>query len=165
MRHIKVFAAATQAAVLGLLLFAAPATPQTNLSQDDPILGTWSDVTTVLDPPPGFANGFTTVVSFSREGNLLVNSNVPNVTTAQGAFVKTGKNRYSDTFYFFGPGPSPGLLLATRVVENIEVAPGGNTYVATVLIEPLDGNGNVLIQIHATVAAKRFPLSTYTVQP
>ena len=164
MRQIKFLAASTRAALVGLLLLA-PATSQTNLSQDDPILGTWSDVTTVIDPPPGFPTGFTTVVSFSREGNLIVASNVPNVTAAQGSFTRTTKNRYTDTFYFFRPDPNSPLLLTTRVVENILVSPNGNNYVATVLIEPLDVNGNVLIQIHATVSARRFPIGAYTVLP
>src|SRR5215469_5655159 len=131
MRRIKSLIYPVQAALLALVLVVTVLAAPTNLSENDPILGTWSDIATTINTPPGFAPQFGTVVSFSRDGNIVVTSNIPNVTIGQGTFVKTGQNTYTDTFYFFRPDPSSPLLLTTKVVENIRVSPDGSTYSAT----------------------------------
>lgn len=144
------------------------------------LVGTWiatANIGPVVPPPPFPANGvFEAVETFYSDGTMIVVSNLPGVTIGSGVWKQTGPQRYTFTFSFYrldssAPNPFEALMPGARVMENVLLIKGGEEYITTDNVMPLDGNLTSGQPVYppgfpGIVTAKRYPFGDFnTVLP
>jgi len=75
--NIRVFRVCVPAALLAITLSVSPAGARSDVAK---LIRSWLTAATVISPPPGFAPGFEAILSFSKNGAVIVTSNLPGVT-------------------------------------------------------------------------------------
>ena len=147
--------------VLGLIVipsFAARADDGDNSRGFGSIEGTW-----VATVPSGSASTtpFLSLQTQTPTGQAFEENNTPQVrSTAQGEWVRTGRRQFQRTLLFFNfqpPNLSQGVRVytgVTRVLSDITLDRGGDSFVAANRFEVYNTNG-VLIASGQSVAQGR----------
>ena len=124
------------------------------------LTGSWEAVATFVGPPPGFPPTALLTETYFVDGNVLLTPNLPNVTPAQGSYVRVDRNTYVYTANFFSVNPAGGLLTKSRSVATLNLASDGNSYVTNAKLQALDSNSNVLTTVNAVVRDTRLNIVT-----
>jgi hypothetical protein len=124
------------------------------------LTGSGEAVATFVSPPPGFPPTALLTDTFFADGNVLLTPNLPNVTPAQGSYVRVDRNTYVYTVIFFSVNPAGGLLTKSRIVATLNLADDSNSYLTNAKLQALDSNNNVLSTLNAVIRAKRLSIVT-----
>jgi hypothetical protein len=160
---------------LAALIVAAASSPAAENTGHLGIVGTWVTTATIAQPvPPGFPpdGKFEAVETFFSDGTMNVVSNLPGVTIGAGVWKQTGPGRFTFTFSFYrldtsvAPPDSPfnHLMLGANVMENVLLYNGGDSYITTDMIVPLDGNLTTGAPLHffpGTVKGVRYQFGNF----
>jgi hypothetical protein len=160
---------------LTVLLLATASIPAAENNGHFGIVGVWVTTATIAQPvPPGFPpdGKFEAVETFNSDGTMNVVSSLPGATIGAGVWKQTGPNRFTFTFSFyrldtsFGPPDSPfnHLMLGANVMENVLLYNGGENYITTDMIVPLNGNLTTGTPLHffpGTVKGVRYQFGNF----
>jgi hypothetical protein len=162
MRRFAIRKSFVAAIIVGGLSLSTVGLPNAKADDDQGkgLTGTWEAVATFASPPPGFPPQALLNETYFADGNNLLTPNLPNVTPAQGAYVRVDRNTYAYTSIFFSVNPAGGLLTKSRVVATLTLADDANSYVANAKLQALDSNNNVLSTLNAVVRGKRLNIVT-----
>lgn len=152
---------------LGLIVaptFAARADDGDNSRGFGSIEGTW-----VATVPSGSASTtpFLSLQTQTSTGQAFEDNNTPQIrSTAQGEWVRTGRRQFQRTLVFFNfqpPNLSQGARIyagVTRVLSDITLDRGGDSYVAVSRFEVYNTNGVLIASGQNTAQARRCGLGS-----
>ena len=163
-------------AIAGLLVLAAvvAATGLTSASatrsaEGLQLDGTWMVTVTRINPPPGLAPTFKSLLTYARGGVMIETSNTG--TTRRGAALgqweRIGNDLFATSMWFFRSDPATGANLGTQEVDRtVRLSPDGESFTAVAVVQQFDADGNPMGgQLHATEVGTRLAINPNPDQP
>lgn len=124
--------------------------------QKESLTGNWMVTVTRVNPPPGLAPNFLTLVTYFEDGNLLHESNSADFNGAgRGKWERTGHREFTLSFTFFRFDSERTYLGTRRVASTITLSPDGNEYQADSVGQDFDPSGNPQNTLLATGVGRR----------
>ena len=131
--------------------------------------GTWMATVTRINPPPGLAPTFKSLMSYTRGGGMIETSNTG--TTRRGAALgqweRIGNNLFATSMWLFRFDPATGSSLGTQEIDRtMRLAADGESFTAVAVIHVFDVDGNpVGDALHATEVGTRLTINRNPDQP
>jgi hypothetical protein len=131
--------------------------------------GTWMVTVTRINPPPGVAPTFKSLLSYARGGVMIETSNTG--TTRRGAALgqweRIGNDLFATSMWFFRSDPATGANLGTQEVDRtVRLSADGDSFTAVAVVQQFDVDGNpVGGQLHATEVGERLAINPNPDQP
>ena len=156
---------AAVAAAAGLSSASSAASSAEGLQLD----GTWMVTVTRINPPPGLAPTFKSLMSYTRGGGMIETSNTG--TTRRGAALgqweRIGNNLFATSMWLFRFDPATGSSLGTQEIDRtMRLAADGESFTAVAVIHVFDVDGNpVGDALHATEVGTRLTINRNPDQP
>ena len=156
---------AAVAAAAGLSSASSAASSAEGLQLD----GTWMVTVTRINPPPGLAPTFKSLMSYTRGGGMIETSNTG--TTRRGAALgqweRIGNNLFATSMWLFRFDPATGSSLGTQEIDRtMRLATDGESFTAVAVIHVFDVDGNpVGDALHATEVGTRLTINRKPNQP
>jgi ABC-type transport system substrate-binding protein len=131
--------------------------------------GTWTVTVTRINPPPGVAPIFKSLLSYTRGGVMIETSNTG--TTRRGAALgqweRIGNNLFATSMWLFRFDPATGSSLGTQEIDRtMRLAPDGESFTAVAVIHLFDTGGNPVGDAsHATEVGTRLTINPNPDQP
>jgi len=131
--------------------------------------GTWMVTVTRVNPPPGVAPTFKSLLSYARGGVMIETSNTG--TTRRGAALgqweRIGNDLFATSMWFFRSDPATGANLGTQEVDRtVRLSPDGESFTAVAVVQQFDADGNPMGgQLHATEVGTRLAINPNPDQP
>jgi hypothetical protein len=120
------------------------------------LTGNWMVTVTRINPAPGQAPNFLTLVTYFEDGNLLHESNSADFNGAgRGNWERTGQREFKLAFTFFRFDSDRTYLGIRRVTSTITLSADGNEYEADSVGEDFDPSGNLQKTLLATGVGHR----------
>jgi hypothetical protein len=160
---LLVVAAVAASAVLSSASSAASSTEGLQLD------GTWMVTVTRVNPPPGVAPTFRSLLIYTRGGGLIETSNTG--TTRRGAALgeweRIGNDLFATSMWLFRFDPATGSSLGTQEIDRtMRLAADGESFTAVAVIHLFDTDGNpVGDALHATKVGTRLTINPNPDQP
>jgi hypothetical protein len=164
-------------AIAGLLLVAAIAfaaslssvSSAASSTEGLQLDGTWMVTVTRVNPPPGVALTFKSLLTYTRGGGMVETSNTG--TTRRGAALgqweRIGNNLFATSMWLFRFDPATGSSLGTQEIDRtMRLAADGESFTAVAVIHVFDLDGNpVGGALHATEVGTRLAINRNPDQP
>ena len=164
-------------AIAGLLLVAAvaasavlsSASSAASSTEGLQLDGTWMVTVTRVNPPPGVAPTFKSLLIYTRGGGLIETSNTG--TTRRGAALgqweRIGNDLFATSMWLFRFDPATGSSLGTQEIDRtMRLAADGESFTAVAVIHLFDTDGNpVGDALHATEVGTRLTINPNPDQP
>jgi hypothetical protein len=158
-------------AIVGLLVIAAVATAAglssassaASSAEGLQLDGTWMVTVTRVNPPPGVAATFKSLLIYTRGGGMIETSNTG--TTRRGAALgqweRIGNDLFATSMWLFRFDPATGISLGTQEIDRtMRLSADGNSFTAVAVIHVFDVDGNqVGDALHATEAGTRLAIN------
>jgi len=131
--------------------------------------GTWMVTVTRINPPPGVAPNFKSLLSYARGGVMIETSNTG--TTRRGAALgqweRIGNDLFATSMWLFRFDPATGTSLGTQEIDRtMRLSPDGDSFTAVAVIHLFDLDGNpVGDALHATEVGTRLAINLNPDQP
>jgi ABC-type transport system substrate-binding protein len=131
--------------------------------------GTWMVTVTRINPPPGVAPTFKSLLSYARGGVMIETSNTG--TTRRGAALgqweRIGNDLFATSMWLFRFDPATGAHLGTQEVDRtVRLSADGDSFTAVAVVQQFDVDGNpVGGQLHATEVGERLAINPNPDQP
>jgi hypothetical protein len=160
---LLVVAAVAAAASLSSASSAASSTEGLQLD------GTWMVTVTRVNPPPGVAPTFKSLLIYTRGGGMIETSNTG--TTRRGAALgqweRIGNNLFATSMWLFRFDPATGASLGTQEIDRtMRLSANGESFTAVAVIHIFDAEGNqVGDALHATEVGTRLAINQNPDQP
>jgi hypothetical protein len=132
--------------------------------------GTWMVTVTRINPPPGVAPTFKSLLSYVRGGVMIETSSTAGAnrrSPALGQWDRIGNDLFATSMWFFRSDPATGENLGTQEVDRtVRLSPDGESFTATAVVQQFDVAGNpVGPQLHATEIGTRLAINANPDQP
>jgi hypothetical protein len=116
--------------------------------------GTW---VTAVSAGPGQAGPFLSIATYTPAGQVIEENNSPMIRTlGQGEWRRTGRDSFQRTITSFNfTGPTRVYNGATRVVSDITLGPGGDSYHQVSRFDIYDTAGQLIASGQNTGHARR----------
>jgi hypothetical protein len=156
---------AAVAAAAGLLSSSSAASSAEGLQLD----GTWMVTVTRVNPPPGVAATFKSLLIYTRGGGMIETSNTG--TTRRGAALgqweRIGNDLFATSMWLFRFDPATGASLGTQEIDRtMRLSGDGESFTAVAVIYVFDADGNqVGDALHATEVGTRLAINRNPDQP
>ena len=160
---LLVVAAVAAAASLSSASSAASSTEGLQLD------GTWMVTVTRVNPPPGVAPTFKSLLIYTRGGGMIETSNTG--TTRRGAALgqweRIGNDLFATSMWLFRFDPATGASLGTQEIDRtMRLSANGESFTAVAVIHIFDPEGNqVGDALHATEVGTRLAINQNPDQP
>jgi hypothetical protein len=131
--------------------------------------GTWMVTVTRVNPPPGVAPTFKSLLSYARGGVMIETSNTG--TTRRGAALgqweRIGNDLFATSMWLFRFDPATGASLGTQEIDRtMRLSADGDSFTAVAVIHLFDLDGNpVGDELHATEVGARLAINLNPDQP
>jgi len=156
---------AAVAAAAGLSSASSAASSTEGLQLD----GTWMVTVTRVNPPPGVAPTFKSLLIYTRGGGMIETSNTG--TTRRGAALgqweRIGNDLFATSMWLFRFDPATGGSLGTQEIDRtMRLSADGESFTAVAVIHIFDADGNqVGDALHATEVGTRLAINRNPDQP
>jgi hypothetical protein len=164
-------------AIASLLVVAAVATAASlssassaaNSAEGLQLDGAWMVTVTRVNPPPGVAPTFKSLLSYARGGVMIETSNTG--TTRRGAALgqweRIGNDLFATSMWLFRFDPATGASLGTQEIDRtMRLSADGESFTAVALIHIFDADGNQVGDVlHATEVGTRLAINRNPDQP
>ncbi len=132
--------------------------------------GTWMVTVTRINPPPGLAPTFKSLMSYARGGVLIETSSTAaeaRRSPALGLWRRTGNGLFATSMWFFRSDPATGVNVGTQEVDRtVRLSADGDSFTAVAVVQQFDVDGNpVGGQLHATEVGERLAITPNPDQP
>jgi hypothetical protein len=131
--------------------------------------GTWMVTVTRINPPPGLAPTFKSLLSYARGGVMIETSNTGTTRRgpALGQWERIGNDLFATSMWFFRFDPATGANLGTQEVDRtVRLSADGDSFTAVAVVQQFDVDGNpVGGQLHATEVGERLAINPNPDQP
>lgn len=131
--------------------------------------GTWLATVTRVNPPPGVAPSFKSLMSYERGGGMIETSNTGTTRrgTALGQWERIGHDLFATSMWFFRFDPATGAYLGTQQVDRtMRLSKDGESFTAVAVVQQFDPDGNpVGGQLHSTEVGQRLAINRIPDQP
>jgi hypothetical protein len=163
--------------IAGLLVLAAIVTATgltsasaTSSAEGLQLDGTWMVTVTRINPPPGLAPTFKSLLSYARGGVMIETSSTSAVarrSPALGQWERIGNDLFATSMWFFRSDPATGANLGTQEVDRtVRLSADGDSFTAVAVVQQFDVDGNpVGGQLHATEVGTRLAINPNPDQP
>ena len=131
--------------------------------------GTWMVTVTRVNPPPGVAPTFKSLLIYTRGGGMIETSNTG--TTRRGAALgqweRIGNDLFATSMWLFRFDPATGTSLGTQEIDRtMRLSADGESFTAVAVIHVFDSDGNqVGDALHATEVGTRLAINRNPDQP
>jgi len=131
--------------------------------------GTWMVTVTRVNPPPGLAPTFKSLMSYARGGVMIETSNTG--TTRRGAALgqweRIGNDLFATSMWLFRFDPATGASLGTQEIDRtVRLSADGESFTAVAVVHLFDPDGNpVGDALHATEVGTRLAINRNPDQP
>jgi hypothetical protein len=162
--------------IAGLLVVAAlvaatglTSASATNSTEGLQLDGTWMVTVTRVNPPPGVALTFKSLLIYTRGGGMIETSNTG--TTRRGAALgqweRIGNDLFATSMWLFRFDPATGSTLGTQEIDRtMRLAADGESFTAVAVIHLFDVDGSpVGDALHATEVGTRLAINRNPDQP
>ena len=156
---------AAVAAAAGLSSASSAASSTEGLQLD----GTWMVTVTRVNPPPGVAPTFKSLLIYTRGGGMIETNNTG--TTRRGAALgqweRIGNDLFATSMWLFRFDPATGTSLGTQEIDRtMRLSADGESFTAVAVIHVFDSDGNqVGDALHATEVGTRLAINRNPDQP
>jgi hypothetical protein len=132
--------------------------------------GTWMVTVTRINPPPGLAPTFKSLLSYVRGGVMIETSSLAGAnrrSPALGQWERIGNDLFATSMWFFRSDPATGANLGTQEVDRtVRLSADGGSFTAVAVVQQFDVDGNpVGGQLHATEVGTRLAINPNPDQP
>jgi hypothetical protein len=131
--------------------------------------GTWMVTVTRVNPPPGVAPTFKSLLSYARGGVMIETSNTGTTRrgVALGQWERIGNHLFATSMWLFRFDPATGASLGTQEIDRtMRLSADGKSFTAVAVIHQFDPNGNpVGDALHATEVGTRLAINRNPDQP
>jgi hypothetical protein len=131
--------------------------------------GTWIIDVTRVNPPPGGAAAFKSLMTFTRGGGLLETSNTGTALRgpAQGQWDRIDGRLFATSMVFFRFNPQTGVFLGIgKVNRTMRLSQDGQTFVGVSVLELYDPEGNLVLGgLRATEVGERLQITRIPDEP
>jgi hypothetical protein len=131
--------------------------------------GTWMVTVTRVNPPPGVAASFKSLLIYTRGGGMIETSNTG--TTRRGAALgqweRIGNDLFATSMWLFRFDPATGASLGMQEIDRtMRLSANGESFMAVAVIHIFDAEGNqVGDALHATEVGTRLAINQNPDQP
>jgi hypothetical protein len=156
---------AAVAAAAGLSSASSAASSAEGLQLD----GTWMVTVTRVNPPPGLAPTFKSLLIYTRGGGMIETSNTG--TTRRGAALgqweRIGNDLFATSMWLFRFDPATGASLGSQEIDRtMRLSADGESFTAVAVVHLFDADGNqVGDALHATEVGTRLAINRNPDQP
>lgn len=141
--------------------YGAPATAK--------LSGTWQATVTRVSPAPGVPPTFRSLMTFTSDGGMLETSNTGTALRgpAHGAWIRTGKRRFSTSMVLFRFDPATGAFAGTQEINRtMVIAPDRMHFRAVSVARQLRPDGSEAVTgLRATEVGTRLVVTAIPDQP
>jgi hypothetical protein len=132
--------------------------------------GTWMVTVSCINPPPGLAPTFKSLMSYSRGGVLIETSSTSAAarrSPALGQWERIGNDLFATSMWFFRSDPATGENVGTQEVDRtMRLSADGESFTAVSVVQQFDVDGNpVGPQLRATEVGTRLAINRIADQP
>jgi hypothetical protein len=132
--------------------------------------GTWMVTVTRINPPPGLAPTFKSLLSYARGGVMIETSSTSAAarrSPALGQWERIGNDLFATSMWFFRSDPATGANLGTQEVDRtVRLSADGESFAAVSMVQQFDVDGNLVgSQLHATEVGTRHAINRNPDQP
>jgi hypothetical protein len=132
--------------------------------------GTWMVTVTRINPPPGLAPTFKSLLSYERGGVMIETSSTSAAarrSPALGQWERIGNDLFATSMWFFRSDPATGANLGTQEVDRtVRLSADGESFAAVSMVQQFDVDGNLVgSQLHATEVGTRHAINRNPDQP
>jgi hypothetical protein len=132
--------------------------------------GTWMVTVTRINPPPGLAPTFKSLLSYTRGGVMIETSSTSAAarrSPALGQWERISNDLFATSMWFFRSDPTTGANLGTQEVDRtVRLSADGDSFTAVAVVQQFDIDGNpVGGQLHATEVGERLAINPNPDQP
>ena len=114
------------------------------------LTGNWMVTVTRVNPPPGLAPTFLSLMTFFADGNLIEESNTTGIrSTAHGSWERIGHQQFTRSFILFRFDATRNYLGTRVVTATITLSEDGSTFQADAVLQDFDPAGTLLTTIQA----------------
>ena len=131
--------------------------------------GTWMVTVTRVNPPPGVAPTFKSLLSYARGGVMIETSNTG--TTRRGAALgqweRIGNDLFATSMWLFRFDPATGASVGTQEIDRtMRLSADGESFTAVAVVHLFDSDGNPVGDVlHATEVGTRLAINPNPDQP
>jgi len=131
--------------------------------------GTWMVTVTRVNPPPGVAPTFKSLLSYARGGVMIETSNTGTTRRgpALGQWERIGNDLFATSMWLFRFDPATGVSLGTQEIDRtMRLSADGESFTAVAVIHFFDPDGHLVGDaLHATEAGTRLAINRNPDQP
>jgi len=131
--------------------------------------GTWMVTVTRINPPPGLAPTFKSLLSYARGGGMIETSNTGTTRRgpALGQWDRIGNDLFATSMWFFRFDPATGASVGTQEIDRtMRLSADGESFTAVAVVHLFDSDGNPVGDVlHATEVGTRLAINPNPDQP
>ena len=132
--------------------------------------GTWMVTVTRVNPPPGLAPTFKSLLSYTRGGVMIETSSTAGAnrrSPALGQWERIGNDLFETSMWFFRFDPATGASIGTQEIDRtMRLSADGESFTAVAVVHLFDSDGNPVGDVlHATEVGTRLAINPNPDQP
>jgi len=146
------------AAAVMFSLVSVPLLSRANNSNEKRTLtGNWMVTVTRINPPPGLAPTFLSLMTYFNDGNFLEESNTTSIrSTHRGNWERIEHQEFSRSSIAFRFDAARNYLGTSRLTATVTLSDDGSEFQANAVIQSFDTAGNLLSTAQSTEVGQRF---------
>lgn len=121
------------------------------------LTGNWLVTVTRVNPAPGLAPTFLSLMTYFEDGNFLEENNTTTISsTRRGSWERIGHQQFTRTFTAFRFDATRNYLGTVEVTATVSLSEDGSAFQAAAVIENYDTLGNLVTTRQSTEVGQRF---------
>ena len=143
------------AVVINLVSIPLP-TRADETNEETKLTGNWMVTVTRVNPPPGLAPTFLSLMTYFEDGNFLEESNTTSIrSTHRGNWGRIGHQQFTRSSLSFRFDASRNYLGTSRLTATVTLKEDGSEFRANAVIQSFDPAGNLLTTAQSTEVGQR----------
>jgi len=120
------------------------------------LAGNWLLTVTRVNPPPGLAPTFLSLMTCFEDGNISEESNTTSIrSTGHGNWERTGHQQFTRSIVFFRFDATRNYLGIGRITATVTLSEDGSEFQGDAVVLNYDASGNLLTTLQSTEAGQR----------
>jgi len=125
-------------------------------NEEKTLTGNWMVTVTRVNPPPGLAPTFLSLMTCFEDGNVSEESNTTSIrSTGHGNWERTGHGEFTRSINYFRFDATRNYLGLGRITATITLNEDGNGFVADAVVQNYDVSGNLVTTLQSTEFGQR----------
>ena len=118
--------------------------------------GNWMVTVTRVNPPPGLAPTFLSLMTYFEDGNVSEESNTTSIrSTGHGNWERVGHLQFTRSVNFFRFDSTRNYLGTGRITATVTLSEDGSQFQASAVVQNFDSSGNLLTTLQSTEVGLR----------